>query len=249
MEIFKDFLTWDIAAETWASLIVILIIFVLYLIIGILAKHHDPLKPSKGLLWLGETLVEFFDRLAEDLMGPRFRGFGGIIMGIASYLFVSFIFGLTGLPSPVTYLATPLSLAFITFFMIHGTSVRYTKWRYFKRYIEPVPLFLPMNLISMWAPVLALSLRLFGNAIAGWVIMTLLYNALDGAFQGISIALFDGTVFSPLTSVCTPILHAYFDLFSGFIQTTVFIFLTMIYVSQEAPEEEIETNSIRRGGE
>ena len=248
MEIFKDFLTWDISGETWASLIVMVIIVVLYIIIGIMAKHHDPLKPSKGLLWLGETLVNFFDHLVDELMGPRFKGFGGIVLGIASYLFIAFIFGLTGLPSPVTNLATPLSFAFLTFFMIHGTSIRYTKWKYFKRYIEPVPLFLPMNLISMWAPVLSLSLRLFGNAISGWVIMTIIYSFLETAFSGLSIVI-QGTVFSPLSAVMTPLLHAYFDVFSGFIQTTVFIFLTMLYVAREAPEDEIEENSIRRGGE
>ena len=38
----------------------------------------------------------------------------------------------------------------------------------------------------------------------------------------------------------TPILHVYFDLFSGFVQTTVFILLAMIFIlneQNEAPEE------------
>ena len=130
MELFKNFLTWEISGETWSSLIVMAILVILYIIIGIMARHHDPLKPSRGLLWVGETLTSFFDRLVDDLMGPRFKGFGGIILGIASYLFIAFIFGLTGLPSPVTNLATPLSFAFLTFFMIHGCSMHYTKWRY-----------------------------------------------------------------------------------------------------------------------
>ena len=36
----------------------------------------------------------------------------------------------------------------------------------------------------------------------------------------------------------TPILHAYFDLFSAFIQTAVFIMLTMLFVANEVPDEE-----------
>ena len=40
-----------------------------------------------------------------------------------------------------------------------------------------------------------------------------------------------------LSPIPTAILHAYFDLFSGLIQTVVFIFLTTIFVGQEIPEE------------
>ena len=43
----------------------------------------------------------------------------------------------------------------------------------------------------------------------------------------------------------TPVLHLYFDLFSGLIQTTIFIFLTMINIGIEAPEEEIEENLMK----
>lgn len=238
---FDHFLTWDIAGEVLSSLIVMGIIIVFYVILGILARHHDPLKKPKGLLLIGEVLVNFFDHLVEDMMGVKFKGMGGFILAIASYLFISFIFGLTGLPSPVTYFGVPLSLALVTFGMIHFTSMRYTKWKYFKRYIDPIPVFLPINLLSMWAPVLSLSLRLFGNALSGWVIMTLVYGGIS-SLEALTITWVNSganTAFSFIAPVITPILHAYFDLFAGFIQTTVFLFLTMIYISQEAPEEEI----------
>ena len=44
-----------------------------------------------------------------------------------------------------------------------------------------------------------------------------------------------GTFIAPFI---TPVLHAYFDLFSGLIQTTVFISLMTILTGQEIPEEE-----------
>ena len=236
--LFDNFLKFDIAPGVYSSLIVMLIIAVLAIIIGILAKRQDPLKKPRGLLLLAEIGVNTFDGMVEEYMGPRFKGFGGFVLAIASYLFISFIFGLTGLPSPVTYMAIPLSLAFITFFLIHATAVKYNKIRYFKRYIEPIPVLLPVNLLSMWAPLLSLSLRLFGNAIAGFTIMTLLYGALEAA---------SGALFSFIDSqwnqifiapIATPILHAYFDLFSGVIQTLVFISLTMINIGLEGPQEE-----------
>lgn len=252
-EMGDKFLTTDIAGEVFSSLIVVGIEILLFAIIGIKAHFHDPLKKPKGLLLLGEVGVEFFDNMAEGLMGPRFRGFGGYIMAIAVYLFLAFIFGLTGLPAPMTYIAIPLSLGLSTFVLIHATSMKYTKWRYFKRYVEPVPFFLPINLISMWAPLLSLTLRLFGNAIAGWTLMTMVYYAMEGlsaqVFSFIETAgpvAWGEVILAPIPAA---ILHLYFDLFSAFIQTTVFISLTMIFVSQEAPEdEEYQLDTVKKGG-
>ena len=228
--------------EVISSLIVMGIIIILTFIVFIQSHFHDPLKKPTGLLFLAEVGVKFFDGLVEDMMGPRFKGFGGYIMAVAVYLFIAFIFGLTGLPSPVTNLAVPLSLALCTFILIHATSIRYTHFAYFKRYIEPIPVLLPINLLSMWAPLLSMSLRLFGNAISGFCLMTLVYNGLRGL---------SATVFSFLETsgpvawnelffapIIAPILHLYFDLFSGLIQTTIFIFLTMINIGLEAPEED-----------
>lgn len=249
MDLVKQFLdiSSGISGEVISSLIVMGIIMVLAFIIAIQAHYHDPLKKPRGLLFLAEVGVEFFDRLVSDMMGRKFKGFGGYIMAVAVYLFIAFIFGLTGLPSPVTNLAVPLSLALCTFVLIHATSVKFTKIKYFKRYIEPIPVFLPVNLISMWAPLLSMSLRLFGNAISGWCLMSIVYFAL----QNVSALIFGGFVPTPINQLfvapfVTPVLHVYFDLFSGLIQTTIFIFLTMINVSIEAPEDDIDSIAMER---
>lgn len=237
IEAFDNFFVFDIAPEIYSSLIVIAIIIILSIIIGIQAHFQDPLKKPKGLLFIAETGVNFFDSLVSDMMGPSFKGFGGYVMAIATYLFLAFIFGLCGLPSPVTYLAVPLTLALCTFVLIHATSVKYTHFAYFKRYVDPFPLFLPINLISMWSPLLSLTLRLFGNALAGWVLMSIVYSALGDLSSLIFSFAPEGlnTVF--IAPIITPLLHAYFDLFSGLIQTTVFIFLTMTFIAQEEPED------------
>lgn len=252
-DIAKQFLdtSTGLSGETISSLIIIGILCLLSFYIALRAHFADPLKKPKGILFLAEVGVNFFDHLVEELMGKQFKGFGGFIMAIACYLFIAFIWGLTGLPSPVTYMATPLSLGLVTFVLIHATSVKYTKWGYFKRYIDPIPVFLPVNLISMWAPLLSLTLRLFGNALAGWTLMTLIYGAFNGmgnsvitfVNNGVAQSFGAGSFISP---IITPVLHAYFDLFSGLIQTTVFLFLTMIFVSVEAPEEVDEFS--REGG-
>ena len=225
------------------SLIVMIIMILLAIYLGIRAHFQDPLKKPKGFWLLAEMGVNFFDNLAEGLLGKHFRIFGGYLMCMGVYMFLAFIFGLTGLPSPITYMAVPLSLGLSTFIMIHATAIKYNKWRYFKRYIEPVPLFLPINLISMWAPLLSLTLRIFGNAISGFVIMSIIYKALEVASQNvfafITATFPDGSAVNEvfLAPLVAWIFHLYFDLWSGFIQTTVFVSLTSIYVGQEAPED------------
>lgn len=240
MEILENFKSTNLAGGVVTSLIVILIMIILAIYIGIRAHFQDPLKRPKGLLFIAEIGVNFFENMAEGLLGKRFRIFGGYLMAIGVYMFLAFIFGLTGLPSPITYMAIPLSLGLSTFMLIHATAIKYNKFRYFKRYIEPVPVFLPVNLISMWAPLLSLTLRIFGNAISGFVIMSIIYAGLETASASIFAALepmigeWNQVFLAPLV---TWVFHLYFDLWAGFIQTTVFLSLTSIYVGQEIPED------------
>ena len=239
-----------LSGETISSLIIIGIICLLSFYIAIRAHFADPLKKPRGVLFLAEVGVTFFDGLVTSLMGKRYKGMGGFFMAIATYLFLAFIWGLTGLPTPTTYLATPLSLGLVTFVLIHANAIRFNKWKYFKRYIEPLPFFLPINLISMWAPLLSLTMRLFGNALAGWTLMTLLYSGFSN-IGGVIIEfatndlMHAGDIMAPFI---TPVLHAYFDLFSGLIQTVVFLFLSMIFISNEGPEDDATDEFSREGG-
>ena len=234
---FDNFFKLDIPGEVISSLIVIAIIIILAIIIAIQAHFQDPLKKPKGLLLLAEIGVKFFDGFVKELTGSALPNFGGFIMAVAVYLFIAFIFGLTGLPSPVTYMAVPLSLGLTTFLLIHLISAKFTKWGYFKRYVDPLPLFLPVNLLSMWAPLLSLTLRLFGNAIAGWALLTIVEYALRDASAAIFSFVPAGWNELFLAPIPLAVLHAYFDLFSGLIQTVVFISLTAIFIGQEIPEE------------
>lgn len=236
--------TFNPSGEVIVALAIIFVLIILAIIVGILAKTADPLKRPKGLLKLVEWAVEKLDFFAHDTMGPGFENFGGLLLGIIPFLFISFTIGITGLPTPMNSLAVPLSLALVTFILIHYTSIRFTKFRYFKRYVEPFAVFLPINLLSMWAPLLSMTLRMFGNAIVGWVLISL----LNGGLESLSASVFSfiasdaNKIF--FVPILTPVLHAYFDLFSGFVQTMVFVFLTVLFISQERPDD-IEAGTIQ----
>ena len=98
-----------------------------------------------------------------------------------------------------------------------------TKDSYLKGYVDPVPVMLPINILSEVATPVSMSLRHFGNVVSGMVITSLLYFALSAVTKAIGVAF--------LTIGIPAVLSLYFDLFSGFMQAFVFIMLTMAYIS------------------
>lgn len=238
----ENSLKFNLSGEIIVALFVALILIVLFIIVGILARKQDPKKASHGLLMLGEWAVEKLDNFTKGTMGEGFENFGGFLLGMIPFLFICFTIGITGLPSPINNIAVPLSLALVTFTLIHVTSIRYTRWAYFKRFTDPIPIFLPINLISMWSPLLSLTLRMFGNAISGWVLLGIVNWALEGVSANIFGAIAGGPSDLLLVPFVTPLLHAYFDLFSGFIQTLVFTYLTCLFIAQEKPEKAVTEN-------
>ena len=237
-----EMFNFEFVPQTFVSLLVMLIVLIFFLIVGHKARKANITDKPKGIFLIGILFFQLIDNFTLSIMNKKYRDFTRIILVIAPYLFLSFIISLTGLPSPIVYLATPLSLALITFFMVHGTAVKENHWGYFKRYVEPVAVFLPINLISMWAPTLALTFRMFGNAISGFCIMNIVYYGLEAVSNAIFTGNFVGGAIGVqsifVAPIVTPLLHLYFDLFSGFIQTLVFCMLTLIYVSQEQSSED-----------
>lgn len=238
-------LTWEnIPAEFYSSIIAMAIVMVLAVVVWFKLKNYDPLKAPKGFLYWAETAVEYADKKVEELMGPAFEGFGAYILCLAAYIGIGFLIGFIGfpdffrpeayqnpiqlnpMPNPFTNTSMPLAIAMLTFLWIHFTAAKCNKWGYFRRYVKPFPVFLPINLITMWSPLLSLTLRLFGNALAGYCVVTLIYVGFAGLFPVANAGL-------ALTPLIAPIVHLYFDVFDGFIQVTVFCMLTMINVSLE----------------
>jgi len=138
---------------------------------------------------------------------------------------VSNISGIFGLRPPTADYGTTLPLGLITFFLIHITQFRYQKpkeiWKDMCSPLPPwLPIWFPINVISEIAVPISLSLRLFANVLSGTVIMALVYGLMSKIAIG-----------------WPGVLHVYFDLFSGAIQTYVFCMLTMTYISNAMGDE------------
>jgi len=226
-------------APLFSSLIIMAILLILAIIVGILAKHADPLKTPRGLLFLVTWAYDKIHAFVIENMGEAFENYTGYFMCLIPYLGLSFIWGLTGLPSVIDYLAAPLSLSVIMFVLIHATAIRWQKWHYFSRYVEPFAVFLPINLISMWTPIISTSMRMFGNCLSGTIIIGLVQWALSNLAASLFASFTPaGLVGIFLAPIPMGILNLYFSLFSAFIQTTVFTYLTALWIAAEKPVEE-----------
>jgi F-type H+-transporting ATPase subunit a len=83
---------------------------------------------------------------------------------------------------------------------------------WFKRLLHPIPLMLPFNIMEYAVRPTSLALRLFGNILGGYVMMSMIERLLP---------------------VALPIIFGlYFDLFDGMIQATIFVFLTSLYIGE-----------------
>ena len=237
--------TFRISGVTISSLIIMALILVLAIIIGIQATFHDPMKPERGLLLLVTGFVEWLEDWAEGIMGKKPGNWVGYFLCLFTYLFLAFIWSITGLPSVIDTLIMPFTLAFVMFVLIQFTGLRYQKWKYFHRYVEPIPIFLPINLVTMWTPIISTTLRMFGNALSGSVVLGL----LNWALKNVSVMLFgfmaqgyanplDSPAAIFLSSIPLGILNLYFALFSGYVQTLVFASLNGVWIGAEMPEQD-----------
>ncbi len=205
--------------STHISLLIICVgLILLALVVRVKLRDTDE-KPS-GLQNAMELAVEMLDGMVDGSMGTKgvpFRNYLGVL-----FLFILFsnLSGLIGLRPPTADYGVTLSLGLITFFLVQFNNIRYNKFGAVKELFQPVPFLFPINLIGEIAVPISLSLRLFGNVLAGTVIMALIYGLL-----------------SKVAFVWPGVLHAYFDVFSGAIQTYVFCMLTMVFIGNKIPDD------------
>lgn len=225
----------DAKPELIVSLLVMFIIAIVAIILGAAIKKADPKKPTKGLAFFAETIVTYADSQIKDILGTAYLKFTPYLVFLLMYVPMAFVIGLFGLPSPMTYFTITLSLGLITWFGIQISAIKYQKIEYLKGFTSPLPtwmpVFVPINILSKFAPLLSLSIRLFGNAVAGYILMWLVYWG-TGTLSNAIFNLGDVNIFG---MIIAPWLHAYFDAFGAFIQTTIFTTLTMLLIAAEIP--------------
>ena len=211
--------------EVWITTthMCLLIVLLVLIIFGFFARRA-MLKATEvptGFQNVVELIVELLDGMVDATMGKNGKNFRNYIGTIFIFILISNISGLFGLRPPTADYGVTLPLGLMTFTLIHVNKFRYQKVSgVIKGLCDPWPFWAPINIIGDIAVPVSLSLRLFANVLSGTVMMALIYGLLS------KIALFWPAV-----------LHVYFDMFSGAIQTYVFCMLTMTYISDAMTTE------------
>ena len=212
-------------------LIVVLVLTIFFIAGGQVFRHASEVP--RGFQNFLEIIVEFLDGLVDKTMGNNGKGFKNYIGTIFIFILFSNISGLLGLRPPTADYGVTLPLGVVTFLLIHINEFRFNSIKdIWKDKCSPLPpwfpIWLPINLIGDFAVPVSLSLRLFANVLSGTVMMALVYGLLNKVAYG-----------------WPAVLHVYFDLFSGAIQTYVFCMLTMTYITnaignreEKAPKKE-----------
>lgn len=199
--------------------------------------------PSKGQ-YLMEMIYDFIrDGVGRDIVGPGFRPYIGMLVGIFSYILVNNWFGelfLFMFPtmSNIGYAWGAVAMVWITYvfagFHKHGGG-------YLRKALIPqgvpwylYPIIIPVEFLSNFVTrPLTLAVRLFANMFAGH--LTIIVFVVGGTYlliQTDNIILKVGGGFSLLFSLVMLL----FELFIGALQAYIFTILTAQYISSSISE-------------
>ncbi|MBQ1448049.1 MAG: F0F1 ATP synthase subunit A [Erysipelotrichaceae bacterium] len=218
------------------SIIMVSIVLIILMVLANRAlRSFDPLAKPTGLVLLSLIAVDTVDRLVlSDTNKKVAKNLGPYVGTLWGYLFLSCIWGLTGFDAPTGNYSVTLTMAIMTIFLVEYYSIKSNGIKnYIHGLFEPIFVFLPMNLVGKLSPIVSLSMRMFANILSGSLIMSLVYTAtawVSSLFPVIGSFNFIGVIIAP-------ILHTYFDLISGLLQTFIFTSLTIIFIGKELPSD------------
>jgi len=197
--------------NTWV-IMAILILFAL-IVRSQLKKFEEIPAKFQNLV---ETIVELFDKFVKDTVGDeRLMFLGNWFFSAFFFILLSNLSGMIGLRPPTADWAVTFAFALGTFGLIQIVGLKFKGTKYLKTFLEPTFVFLPLNIIGELARPISLSFRLFGNVLAGMILISLFYNLVPIVAQ----------FFLPIP------LHAFFDIFAGSLQTYIFIALSMTFIA------------------
>jgi len=190
------------------------LVMAILIIAGVAVR--SSLKPVPGGL---QNLIEAFVGGLRDFtvttMGPHGMDYFPLIGTAAFFILLSNLLGvIPGFESPTANLNTTAACAITVFASTHVVGLRKHGFHYIKHFMGPVLWLAPMmffiEVIGHIARPVSLSLRLFGNIKGEDLVVLILFMLVPLAIPAVMLGL---------------------AVFTSFVQTFVFVLLTMLYIS------------------
>ena len=195
-----------------------------------------------------EWIVEKVDDLVHNSMEDVFHAsYAPFIATILAFSACSSLMSLVGVFPPTADVNVIAGWSILVFGLITKNKLKAGIGNYAKGFLEPIPVMLPMNILSEFATPISMTFRHFGNVMSGTVIATLVAWALQN-LSSMVLGWLPGILGEiPFLQVGIPaVLSVYFDVFSGCIQAYIFAMLTMLNISGAYPAEAIAERLAKR---
>jgi F-type H+-transporting ATPase subunit a len=203
--------------------IMALLVLVISCIVFPLASRRISKDNPGGFQQMLELVVSGLKGLLHEIVGPHSERFLDIVGAFAVFIFISNIMGLFFFLQPPTgnvNTTFALGLVAFLFYNYHGIKAQGVG-RYLAHFGGPVPLLSPLmfiiEIIGHFARILSLGMRLFGNIFG------------EHTATGIFMGMLPFVVPWPMMGL---------GIFGAFLQTFVFIMLTMVYIGGAVATEE-----------
>ena len=189
-------------------------VFVILFIMAWMTKSKLSLIPG-GFQQVMEVVVGGLAGMLEENIGKEGRKYIPLVGTLAFFIFMCNLLGMVPTFSAATgNLNTTVACAVIVFIYYNFEGVREHGVAYLKHFLGPMlplaPIMLPIEIISHLARPFSLSVRLFGNISGEHIISAVFYGMVPFLLP------------VPLMAI---------GLFAAFLQTFVFIMLTMVYIA------------------
>jgi len=156
-------------------------LLVMIIITGVLAWLGSGLKVTgisrkQAVAEMTYTAIVNFVR---GNMGPKFDYYIPLVFAIFATSIVSNLISLVGIWSPTADLMTELAWGLVVFVNITYHKIKSAGIKeYLRGFLDPIPILLPINIMSECFTPVSMACRHFGNILSGTVISALVYAAL-----------------------------------------------------------------------
>lgn len=198
---------------TWLTMAIVILI-------SVLATRNIKEIPT-GWQNAAEVIVDLWETQLKAMIGKEGLFLAPLFVTLFLYLMIANWLGLCpGMESPTNDLNTTLSMAiFMSFFVNHGVGLAKQGIGHLKHFIEPFAPFIIVNLIEELSRPASLAFRLFGNILAGEVLIIII-NELVPWWAN----------WGPNT------IWVLFSLFVGVVQAYIFSMLSITYIGPSAKQ-------------
>ena len=181
----------------------------------------------KGSQRYAELIVEYVYKFVKDNMGAHNMAFAPFVGTVFLFLLFSNALGLLGFRPVTADMNTTFALAGTVFILIQVNAIRSGGLKHrLKHFAEPYAFMVPIKILEEFTFPVSLSFRLFGNILAGVIVMELIFEGLKALSEGIKLPI-------PLFQAVLPLpLNAFFDIFEPILQAFVFSMLTMAFIAK-----------------